>query len=438
MNLIEDFKDVVSYYLDAPDIFIEVAAYHNVSALLGRFFRCSCLPGSSYGAKPNLWFIISSIPGRTRRSTIMEYAGFVYRHSLQQYFRNVFKIDEKASMNKVYDTIIEEGTPEGIMDHINATGLETYMLSSTEFGSVLMRMGSKDYEMGVSTLYSKLYYGESGSMLLSQRGKDAVGKRFLPGGLYTTMFCGMQEPYLYLTPAMSRQGLLRRVILTYCDPKDIKRWKPPMSEERESIYGELRRINDKFVDKMMNYGDKASKISPFLLDISFHSEAIDIINEYAKKNDEALRTNVTNVNIYMQSFWEHLAKLSMINAISRDSIKLVHGEWIAFVNLEDCTSALEFLTKATKHTPDIISNLGKVDDPIRTSREPIERIFGIIESSGELGIQRKELYRKANMKAEIIESFINTLIMQERIAKVVGKPTGGRTPVQYKVIKDII
>lgn len=436
-NLIEEFKGIAGRYLDAPEVFIEAAAYHNVSALLGRFFRCTSLPGGSHGARPNIWFIISSIPGRTRRSTLMEYASYVYRNSLKSYFQETLKMEEKVAMNQVSDTIIEEGTPEGIVDHINATEMKHFMITSTEFGSVLMRMGSKDYEMGVATLYSKLYYGESHSMMLSQKGKEAVGKRYLSSGIYTTMFCGMQEPYLYLTPGMSRQGLLRRVNLIYCDPKDITRWIPPMSEDRESIWGELKDLNDEFFKRMMLYYDRASKISPFLLDISFHGDAIEIINGYAKENDEVLKNNVTNVTIYMQSFWEHLAKLSMINAIARDSVNLVHGEWIAFVSPEDTTTALEFLLKASKYSSDIISNLGKIDEPIKTSRDSIERIFAIIDEAGELGIKRKDLYRRANMKADVIESFLVTLVRQERIIQIHVTSTGGRPSVLYKTLRDV-
>ena len=55
MDLLEEFKKIVAHYLDAPDIFIEAAAYHIVSAVLGRFFHCSFIPGGQYGARPNVW-----------------------------------------------------------------------------------------------------------------------------------------------------------------------------------------------------------------------------------------------------------------------------------------------------------------------------------------------------------------------------------------------
>jgi len=432
MNLLKDYNDIIRQYLDAPEIFIEASAYHTISALLGRFFRCSFIPGGSYGARPNVWFIISSIPGRTRRSTIANYATYTYRRSLEKYYAEVHNYDSKKSRKKTLDSIIEEGTPEGVTDHINATKLEAYAIMSTEFGAVLSRMGTKDYEMGVSALFSKLYYGEGGTMMLSQRGKDNTGKRFLPEGLYATMFCGMQEPHLYLTPGMSRQGLLRRILLAYCDPKDIDRWMEPLKEQRREVYTDLWNLSEAIVDKMIDYHSKASDFSPFLLDITFHPQAMDLINSFAKENDDNLVDEVTNLNIYRQSFWEHLAKLAMLNAIARDSVRKVAGEWSGFVSLEDTKIARDYLQRCTKYSSDIIANLGRLDEPIKTSRDNLSRIYQIISSEGNNGILRKDLYRKANLKARELEELLKTLVAQERIVMELADSTGGRRAFLYK------
>ena len=437
MDIIKDYKELIRGYLDAPEVFIEASAYHIVSACLGRFFRCSFIPGGQFGARPNIWFIIASIPGRTRRSTIANYATYTYRRSLEKYYCETQHFEEKKSKKVVLNTIIEEGTPEGITDHINATKLAAYAIMSTEFGSVLTRIGTKDYEMGVSSLFSKMYYGEGGTMMLSQRNKDAPGggKRFLPEGLYTTMFCGMQEPHLYLTPGMSRQGLLRRIILCYCDPKDIDRWMPPLHDERENVYTDLWNLTEDITDRMLDYQKKASQFSPYLLDITFHPQAMNMINKYAQENDKKLQNEVTNLNIYRQSFWEHFAKLAMLNAISRDNIVNVAGEWVAFVTLDDARRAKSFLDRATKHSSDIMSRLGSLDEPIQTARDPLERIYQII-SSAETGILRKDLYRKANMRANQLQELLSTLLIQEKIKKVEGTSRGGRPPVYYEKRND--
>lgn len=433
MDIISRYTEIVKEYLDAPENFIVASAYHIVSVLLGRFFKCPYIPGGSHGARPNIWFIIASIPGRTRRSTVAHYMNYTFGKSLEKYFQRTLNVSEKASKDLVLDSIIEEGTPEGIMDHINATDFNVYSIMSTEFGSVLLRMGTKDYEMGVSSLFSKIYYGEGGSMLLSQRNKDAGGKRFLKSGIYATMFCGMQEPHLYLTPNMSRQGLLRRILLIYCEPKDIKRWMPPVDDERESIYGELWGLSEVLLERMLKYQKEASKISPYLLDITFQPTAMDVINEYAKKTDKALEHEITNLNIYQQSFWEHLAKLAMLNCISRDGMTVRQGRVVAFVTLDDVRRAQEYMDRATKYSSDIISNLGSLDEPIKTSKDALGRIYQIIASSGDAGISQSQLYRKAHMKSTELTVLLNTLILSEKVIKVQEVSSGGAPPIVYRV-----
>ena len=435
MDLIEEFKRIVTHYLDAPNIFIEAAAYHTVSSLLGRFFHCSFIPGGQHGARPNIWFIIASIPGRTRRSTIANYSTYTYRRSLEKFYKYLKpELTQKEAVLKVLDTVIEEGTPEGIMDHIKVTNLDAYAIMSTEFGAVLSRIGTKDYEMGVSSLFSKLYYGEGGTMMMSQRGKDSAGVRKLPENLFTTMFCGMQEPHLYLTPGMSRQGLLRRILLCYCDPVDIDRWMPPLQDERENIYTDLWNLSEEIFSWMVDFHEKAAQFSPFLLDITFHPQATNLINSFAQGTDRALEVEVNNINIYRQSFWEHLSKLAMLHAIARsDGVRNVGGEWVAFVTLEDALKAKDFMDRATKHSTEIISNLGSADETIKTSRDPLQRIVQIIRSGGATGILRAELYRKSNMKARQLQEYLTTLIMQERIERVEGQAVGGRPPVYYKI-----
>lgn len=79
-NLIDKYHAIVSKYCDSPKEFITGSAYHIISALPGRFFSSRCIPGQpKTGMKPNVWFIMSSIPGRTRRSALSKYDTYVYR-----------------------------------------------------------------------------------------------------------------------------------------------------------------------------------------------------------------------------------------------------------------------------------------------------------------------------------------------------------------------
>ncbi len=434
MDLIKEYVSFIEEQLDAPKEFIEASGYYLVSAILGKFFHCASLPGGKLGAKPNVWFILSSIPGRTRRSTVSNYCQFVYKNALIKFFGAKLKMSLDDSKKRTYNTIIEEGTPEGIVDHIQLTELDTYTLVSTEFGSVLQRMGTKDYELGVSTLYSKLYYGEGHSMMLSQKGKEARN-RFLKSGLYVTMFCGMQEAGEYITRTMSRQGLLRRLILVACYPKEIVRWKKPLDRMRQDVYGELWTVVDEFVKKALQITEKLETSSLETFDMVFAPDAENIVNKYARKHDKALESNfgVTDANIYMQSFWEHLAKLSMLRAISRNSFKLErNGDSVGWIEKVDVEEALDFLNRATKHNRQIISNLEESDEKIRTSKHPLERIFELIDSDTK-GIPRSELFRKTGMTKRLLDSYLDTLFAQERIElkTVSSGKRGGRAKAMY-------
>ncbi len=437
-DIIKLYVDVVSEYLDAPEIFIRASAYHLVSSLLGRFFHCSSIPGfPKLHFRPNTWFIISSIPGRTRRSTLLNYTNSVYRDTISPYLSETLRKENgepyggRELRQVVMDTMIEEGTAEGLLDHFSQTQeiINEYVIVSGEFGAVLTKMNSKDYEVGVSSLLSKLYYGEGGSMRLSQRGKDARGTRYLEEGNYVTMFTGMQEPEYYLSPIMIRQGLLRRIILIYCKSSDIKSWIPPIYR-RSSIYRELMDISNKILERMFDYNVQVRSILPsHLIEIDLNPQAQNLINRYAEENDKALSEEETNYRIYMQGFWEHLAKLSALNALSRGNFNPQNN---LYITLEDTRSAEKFLKEATQHTRDIITNLSRIDTPIKTAREPLERIFSIISGASDGGIKRSELYRKCNMEGRFLEEMVRTLIAQERV-EIILSATGGRPGTYYKV-----
>lgn len=429
-----DYVDRVGDSLDSPKVFIEASAYHIISSCLGRFFHCSVMPGGKLGARPNVWILLSSIPGRTRRSTLTEYCHYVYKNALKQFFVTRFKMDVEKASQRVFNTIIEEGTPEGIMDHISTTELDHYCIISTEFGSVLQRMGTKDYELGVSTLYSKLYYGEQHSMMLSQRGKDAKN-RYLKSGLYVNMFCGMQEANEYITRTMSRQGLLRRLILIACYPEDIKRWHPPIDTFREKMYGYLWEVADEVTKKMNHIVDMMGKYAISSFDIGFSPKAESVINKYAEKHDKRLtsKDGMTDANIYMQSFWEHLAKLSMLEAIVNDSYNKEEYPARCWVKAEHVEKALDFLNRATYHNREIISSLGREEEKLITSTTPLERILAIIESAGPKGIKRSELYRKANLTKNKLQLYIDTLITREQV-KQFQTSLHGNVSTFYKIL----
>lgn len=436
MDLIDDYVKIVERYSDAPKIFLEASAYHNVSALLGRFFRSTNFAGGG-DTKPNIWIIISSIPARTRRSTVAKYSAWVYDKVLQAFFMNTFGLPKDKAYFKASSTIIEEGTPEGITDHIEDTGMKTFSIQSTEFGSVLQKMSAKEYQLGMSTILSKMYSGEGGTMMLSGRNRDKPEERIrtLPKGLYVTMFCGMQEPSLYITPDMARQGLLRRIILCYFDVNEMTNWRKPLSVNSDNIFSELRLLIDEYKTRMIQYRDWSQLKRPYQINATFVPRAMDYINKYAEKDDYELKVESNLYNIYKQSYWEHLSKLSILRSIARDGVKMIAKEYRAVITLDDIQKAQRFLDEATKHSKEIMFNLGRKDEPLRSSRDPLNRIFQLIKESGSEGIQRSKLYRKVNMKAGQMGEFIRTLEIQERIITKLPETSSGRIPITYVATK---
>jgi len=447
-DLIDEFVEIVTPYCDAPPSFIESGGYYLISTLLGRYFRCTQMPQRG---RPNIWFILSSVPGLMRRSTIQHYTDHVYQRVMMGYYERLniapdFSDEEEEELTEedkieltlkyreklIYDSMIEEGTPEGIMDKIEDAEQDVFTIVSTEMGSVFQRMRRRDYNVGVSTLLSKLYYGEGGSIALSRRG-GKKGGRTIPKGLYVTMLTGMQEPRWYLDTSMVRQGLLRRIIVVFVEPKDLNTWLPPMNRDRDEIYSKLDKYADKFTDIMVNYNKTVSGYTPQMLDLFFNPKAMEKINERAKGLDEALKEKPTNANIYRQSMWEHLAKLAMLRRIAENRLEELGGLKQVTVDEDNLNKAGEFLDPVFEKTEDIIRSIGEEPQPIRTFEEPLERVWLIIAGGGRNGITRTDLYRESNMRADELDSLISTLIRSGRIVQLTAESTGGRAPVRYAI-----
>jgi hypothetical protein len=72
-DLIDRFKNILIKYSDTPEEFAEAGGYSVISATAGRFFKSKY----EFKGRPNTWIIISSIPGRMRRSTVLEAVDYV-------------------------------------------------------------------------------------------------------------------------------------------------------------------------------------------------------------------------------------------------------------------------------------------------------------------------------------------------------------------------
>lgn len=450
MDIVEEFYRVVREHTDTPEVFIRASAYFLISSTLGRFFTSHNINSTrDTGFRPNVWFILSSIPGATRRSTLIKFVMVTYFGVLEKFLSHVLpeniEIEEgvfttnhseriREIRKMMRDRIIEDGTPEGMLDHINATNFDSYSLMSPEFGHVLSNMTNKEHQKGVSGLLSKMYYGEGGSFLLSQRNKEKSSRRYLPEDLYVTMLCCLQEPKYFLNPIHLREGLLRRIIFIYYKIKDMKMddYQDPISDKKLHFREEMTPIINELFQRMVKYNriipETEGNIQEFI-EILLPKPVVDTVNDYARKHFKYLKENENDLGIFQQTFWEHLTKISMLNAISRDNMK---GKEMGVFRV-DIDKALKFLDSATYYSEDIISSLSNLDLPIQNASAPIERVYNAILKTGNTGISRGELLRRTHMISDELVRLVKTLVQSERVEIYDVLGTGGRGKQMYKI-----
>ena len=353
-----------------------------------------------------------------RKSTVIEgIAKTIVKQAWRTWYTNSVpglepeRIDEQISRR-----FIETGSYEGIVKHIseNQEVIQEFFIVSTEWGGVLQLMNSREYMAGFATLLSKLWAGEEHVARLVRE------VRYIRSGLYVTALLGMQEPWLYLNNWLFRQGLMRRVILIYQEPEDKKRWLPPLDLGRVARFEELRQIAEDLAAVMETYAER------YPVEARFTSKAHELINAYAKAIEEELRQGaVGNWLLYYQNMWDHLVKLSVIHAASRQEEPRPAGTgYVIYVESSDVRAGIELIKRHLEKTKMAITLAGvPVKTAAMTVSQPVEEtLLGLIERAGPRGLTTRELLRASKMrKAEVKEIVINLVEKGEVYAYVTGK-----------------
>lgn len=315
-NLIQEYIELVSNYTDAPLNSITASAYWLISATLGYWLNILDTP-SEHGTRCNLFVLIIGPAGLTRKSTVMDYAEFVYREAWKRFY-------EKTGMDvNIDDKFIEEYTIEGICDTVEEgikNGIDDFVILIDEFGVWLSRVDST-HLLGSKGLLSKLYYSKGYKQSLSRRG-GKKGTRRIPDGLYWTLIGGMQDPELYLTETDIRQGFLRRFLLVPITEKDLRKYKPPLSHERRMLKDKLISFSEKLTKRMVELYNFSGGFNPI---DTYCSQAVEEnINNYDMNTYEEIRKVYSTNSIiarYMATSWEHVLKLTALTAIADDDAK---------------------------------------------------------------------------------------------------------------------
>jgi hypothetical protein len=333
--------------------------------------------------------ILSSLPGRMRRSTVQGLAYSTYK---------------KVIGDTAFETILEDGSPEGLIDAISED-IQSYTIHSTELGGVLTRCKYAQYEQSLFTVWSKLFYGEGGVQHFSKR-SDKPNIRILPEGLYVTMLAGLQEPELYFTEAMLRQGLMRRLIIAYV-PKALN-WMDPIDETRI-------KFNAGTVVQILK--DKREKLmkNRWSVNVTLDSEAKKIINEYAKYNDNQLDILADPVALYRQTYWEQLLKISVIHAIDTEPDRTVDLTPQLEVRKEHVKEAMSFVKEyATNIEPEIMK-FGVEGERIKSKETDFQRILRLIKSDPRGCISSSDIIRRFNWSADNASEMLGSMVKGDMI-----------------------
>jgi len=411
VNLIDEYTNIINKYYDTPLPFITATGQWLISALYGRYFVCPALPENT--KKPNLFFVLSSPPLFTRRTTVTSIAKRLF-----------IKADSEITglpPNQIKDKFIEEFTIEGIADHISATGFEDYIICSHEFGMVLTR-GRRQYLEGMLSAMSKLYDGIGHKQYLSTRGGKPAGRE-IPDRLYVTMLAEMQKAEIYLNQLMLSQGFLRRVILIpqSHEDLDINRYKPFISLERKFCPFNL----DKFSEKLIERG---KIIKQFFEEnggeiiIELRPKVINVINKLDRTMFLSFKQTGDEKQIYFGSYPAFITKLAMIYAIADLDNEIKEGKGVRedrkiyyiFVYENHLAKAISFFrpifTRVQEKLEKIITE--REVQPLKTYETVYNKIERLCSGSG---MTMGQLLNYLNTTKNQAREYLETMFEMEKL-----------------------
>lgn len=431
---IKDVSDVT----DTPKIYIKFSALHLTSSIFSRFF---IIPDIAMQCKPNIMVVLASIPGRTRRSTLTSFDNQIYENVYGDLLNKIKTISKDNLDEMVSNSIFEEGSPEGIFDGmikyrkelLNTPFLRSPRYKNTlnidfqspEFGEIIKNIGSRSaYQRGMGSLISRSYYGEGGKVSLSTRGGKDI--RYLPRGIYATMFAGMQTANLYIDPYHVSQGLLRRIILINAD---ANRHLPFLDAERQRKQEYIDTASNLLIKKLDTVMNKFEHIDPGFthIPVFFAPEVKKKINEVDVERTKDIDSD--NENYYFlvrQSDGEHLSKLSSLVAIDDLSF---YGPGL-FVRTEHYNLSKKYFDEATCNNYEIFENIGVKNLPPESDKEGLNKVLRIIKRYPG-GVNKSTVTKMSNMVVKKLDPILDTLEDSKRIIKKTTLVKGHETTLYY-------
>ena len=447
-NLIDEFVNLCSKYIDTPEPIIRACGYWLISALMGKYVRNRALPNIySWG---NLYVIISTDPGFFRRSTIMSATTYTFRNA---YIEFLMKTNDNINLDEAkeqVDTLFcDEFTVEGLIDHLTLIrkkyDIKEVHFHSSEFGGGLERMKLK-HLAGTLTLLSKLYYGESHSQVLSRRG-GKIGHRYIPPGFYSTLFMGSQKLDLYIDKLAINQGFLRRCLIVYCIHKDLneERYKPIINEERKFMYDELKVFaKNKIVKRLMEiynvYQEKLNTYGVEGIDVMLLPKVVNEINQidrkiyvkYAKTGDERL--------VALASIGEIIEKLAILEALADLDNKpmVIANDYVLNVKTNNFENVKRFWSNVNQRSIELVEKIitKSIEKPIETERAIFTKITQLIKRSEKGFINIGQLQIKIAKTKDWLKPYLVTLLETGDIYILYAKRKGAKGRPPYYIFID--
>jgi hypothetical protein len=356
-------------------------------------------------------------------------------------FKHRFGLNDKQALEIVEWMFFETGTTEGIADHIALSHeipeVDRYAMISSEYGAVLKAATSKDYLADLLGFLAKLYYGEGGKVLLSSRGKKTDERvRYIPSGLYVCAFLGIQDLDMYFDQFAIKQGFARRFIMIHCDVTDKSRRLPPIDPTYRIAEVEFSRLITKYEDMFNNYNEISPSGGRVPILVVIPPEVRGVINDVWKTcEDEFIQNPDSLWLLYKQIFWEHLYKLTVLEAISRveDPPFDLSGSKILEVKPEDVKNAGEFMNASMESIREIFSRIEASPKPasLMNYGGTLMFIYNTIDSAGQNGISKSELLRKTKLLSGELKRLLITLMESDLIVCYRTKGGKGRRELRF-------
>jgi tetratricopeptide (TPR) repeat protein len=421
MDLLDEFFERVKEVTDAPDIFIQACGYFLISTAMG------VKVDPIYFKSVNVWFMFSSIPWLTRRSTLIsDLTVPLLKRSYALYLQNEFGVDEKEARKVSNYMILETGTVEGLADDIieaiDNVKMDRFAIVSPEFGGVLRAAQKKDYLAGLFQFLSKLYSGEEHRQSLSKRKKQK--SRYIPPGLYVTALLGIQEPRWYLTREQFEQGLMRRIIFIYQKPEHKNRWISLFDAQRriiwEEIFDEDTGLVAELAERIQNFtspGIERVVVEYKGKDFVKFREMYDNLEKYA---EDSIKKDPQNLLNYFQvACISNIPRLAILNTLARHDEPIKKGnEYVIYFEYQDFERALEFIKSVYQFSRDAILELDyylpKKLEPLPVTGK-VDHTLEIIKKAGKSGITDSELLKAAGIYKVTLKEILLTLAKREDI-----------------------